>query len=112
MEVLPEDWRQMLLFAEENFAQGGGASPFVSVHVASGEVFGLDVERERSAAFLMNSSIPAFIDTFLLFDDALGADGAISSTLRDRIRTADPIAYEKSEWRSLVDYLVDLSDGD
>jgi len=111
MEVLPEDWRQMLVFGEEDFAHGGGASPLVSVHVATGEVFGIDVERERSAAFLLNSSIPAFIDTFLVFDDALAGGGAVSSILRDRVRAADQVAYEKCEWRSLVDDLVDRSDG-
>jgi hypothetical protein len=111
MEVLPEDWRQMLIFGEEDFAEGGGASPFVSVHAQTGAVVGLDVERERSAAFLLNSSLPAFIETFLLLDEGMRANGKVPPALRDRIRAVDPGVFERSEWRFLVDELEDRAVG-
>jgi hypothetical protein len=105
IELLPRDWRQLLIFGEQQFAQHGGASPFVSVHGQTGEVFGLDLEREHAVAFPLNSSISAFIRTFLLFNDALEAGGAMPTDLEELVLAADPVAFEKSEWRDLVDYL-------
>jgi hypothetical protein len=108
MEVLPPDWRQMLIFGEEDFAEGGGASPLLTVHAQTGVILGLDVDREQSSVFLLNSSIPAFIETFLLFDNVLKAGGTAPSGLRDRIQAVDPESFERSEWRGLID---DLADG-
>jgi hypothetical protein len=104
-EVLPADWRQILIFGEEDVADGGGASPLLGIHAQTAEVLGLDVERERSAVFLPNSSVPAFVETFLILDKALGPGGRWSSDLRDRLHTLDPGAFERSDWRLLVDYL-------
>jgi hypothetical protein len=102
-EVLPPDWRHMFIFGEQDFAEGGGARPFVTVHAQTGEVWGLDVERERSAAFLLNSSIAAFIDSFLVLDDVLRSGAMPRVDLRGRLRAADPVSFENSDWRELVD---------
>ena len=55
----------------------------------------------------MNSSISAFIRTFLLFNDALGAGGAMPPDIEELVLAAAPVAFEKSEWRDLVDYLAE-----
>jgi hypothetical protein len=106
IEVLPQDWRQMLVFGEENFAEGGGAKPFLTVHARTGRVLGLDVERERSAVFLLNTSIPAFIETFVVFDNALRHGGTVPAGLREQIRAVDPESFERSKWRDLIDELA------
>jgi hypothetical protein len=108
-KVLPPDWRQMLIFGEQDIAEGGGASPFLCVHAQTGQVFGLDVEREQSAAFLLNSTVPAFVNTFLLIDSALRAGDRLPSDMRDRIRAADPGVFEESDWKEMVDYLDELT---
>ena len=110
-EVLPPDWRQILIFGEEDVAEGGGASPLLGVHAQTGEVLGIDIERERSAVFHFNSSVSAFVDTFLLFEKALRAGGLSPSDLRDRICSTDLGAFDRSEWRELVEYLDESDDG-
>jgi hypothetical protein len=111
MEILPEDWRQLYIFGEEAFAAGGGARPFLGVHIQSGEVYGLDVERDDAAAYFLNSSVPAFIDTFLLFDEVLGKRVAATSRLSDRARAADPKGFDRSEWRDAAEHVEFLSGG-
>jgi len=106
MEVLPPDWRQMLIFGEEDFSEGGGASPLLTVHAETGVVFGLDVEREGTAVFLLNSSIPAFIETFLLFDNVLRVGGTAAARFRDHVQAVDPKSFQRSEWRGLIDDLA------
>jgi len=39
-------WSDILVFGRQNYASGGGASPFVGVHCGSWEVLELDVESE------------------------------------------------------------------
>src|SRR5216117_2705717 len=70
---LEPEWSALDLFGEEDYAEGGGASPFLGVHRSSGQIFGLDVERESSQMFLLNSDDDRFIRTFLLFDEVVRA---------------------------------------
>ena len=50
---LEPEWSALDLFGEEDYAEGGGASPFLGVHRSSGKIFGLDVERDSSEMFLL-----------------------------------------------------------
>ena len=108
--ILPTDWRQIMIFGERDIAEGGGANPFLGIHAQTGEVLGLDVERDRSAVFLLNSSVPAFIDAFLILEKALKVDKQVPRDLKNRLRDLDPDAFDRSEWRELVDYLDESTD--
>jgi len=110
-DLLPSDWRQILIFGEEDVADGGGASPILGIHQKTREVLGIDVEREPSAVFLLNSSVPAFVATFLLLEKVLGCGGELPRDLRDRVRNLDPGVFERSEWREWVAYLDEPTDG-
>jgi SUKH-4 immunity protein len=109
-EALPEDWRELLIFGEEDVGEGGGARPLLCVHGQTGEVFGLDIERPEAARYFLNSSMAAFVDTFLVFDRAL-TGGQQTVSLTQAVRAADPDVFERSDWRSLADYVLTQSDG-
>ena len=104
-EVLPSDWRELFIFGEESYAEGGGAAPLLCVHAETGEVIGLDAERESSSTYLVNSTVPAFIETFLLLDEALRPGAVVPAGLKERIYEADPSGFDGSDWRDLVDFL-------
>jgi hypothetical protein len=101
-----EAWTSLRLFGEEDHAEGGGARPFLGVHSESGEIFGLDVEREASQMFLLNSDVDRFIQTFLVLDHALRFGGSLGAQVGERLKQIDPGAFERSEWRLLSDYVT------
>lgn len=101
---LEPEWSVLDLFGEEDHAEGGGASPFLGVHRNSGQIFGLDVERESSEMFLLNSDVDRFIKTFQRFDSVL-REGSRSGDLHASLHEIDPEVFEVSEWRLLVDCL-------
>jgi hypothetical protein len=79
------------------------------VHARTGEVFAIDIERDDTAVYFLNSSVTAFIATFLLFDEVLGARRATPAGLAGRVRAADPAADRGREWRGLVEYIEELA---
>jgi hypothetical protein len=101
-----EKWTLLRIFGEEDYAEGGGASPYLGVHSESGEIFGLDVEREMSQMFLLNSNIDRFIETFLALDGMLRLGGSLDAQIRERLEQIDPGAFAYSEWRLLSDYVT------
>lgn len=103
--ALSSDWSELFIFGEEDFAEGGGASPFVTIQSQTGMVFGLDVERDGDATFLLNSSVSHFIETFRVFDEVLRTGIASPSGLLERVRAADPAAFERSEWRDAAEHV-------
>jgi hypothetical protein len=107
MEVLPADWQQLFIIGEEHY--DGGASPFIAAHGGTGEVLGLDIERDGTAAYFLNSSVGAFIETFLLFDQVVGSRAAMAAGLTERVRAADPHGYPRSEWRDAVEHVEMVS---
>src|SRR5262245_15661854 len=64
LEFLRAAWLDLLIFGDYDFAEGGGANPFLGIHRVDGRVLGLDVERNGEATFLINSSIHHFIHSF------------------------------------------------
>lgn len=107
LDVLPRHWSELFVFGEYDFAAGGGASPFITVHSQKGEVHGLDIEREGDVTFLLNSSVSRFIDTILVFDEVLGTRGAPATGLLERVRAADPVVFVRSEWRDAAEHVVE-----
>jgi hypothetical protein len=103
-------WTVLDLFGEEDYAEGGGASPLLGVHRETGQIFGLDVERESSQMFLLNSDADRFIRTFLLFDDVLRAGKLPAGDVAKRAREVDPGTFQGSEWQELAEYLKFLED--
>src|SRR5215831_7323987 len=49
--VIESEWSVFYLFGQADFADGGGASPYLGVHQITGEICGIDVERVGSAVF-------------------------------------------------------------
>jgi hypothetical protein len=77
----------------------------IALGLRSLEIGGLDVERDTSAIYLLNTSVSRFIETFLLLDQVLGQRTASPSGLGARIRELDPEAFARSEWREAVEYI-------
>jgi hypothetical protein len=95
--IIDKQWQTFHLFGEEDVAEGGGARPFLGLGLNDGKVYGLDVERDRSPMFLLNSDIDRFVKTFRPFD---------IPDLPSQAAAIDPDAYAASEWRLLADYLL------
>lgn len=97
-----EEWASLRMFGEDDYAEGGGAYSYLGVHFESGEVFGLDVERQCSPMFLLNSDIDRFIQTFLALDQAFRLASLDRQQIAGRLNKIDPGAFERSEWRLLI----------
>src|SRR5215471_5036491 len=93
---IEEAWSDLLVFGRYDYAEGGGASPWITIRRADGAVCGLDVERDP-AIFVFNSSIKRFIRTFSLLDRYLGHRQPLPSDLRGTVREIDNLCYPGSE---------------
>jgi hypothetical protein len=98
-------WSELFVFGEEHF--DGGASPALAIHVPTGEVRGLDVEREASPVFLLNSGIRPFIETIRVLDRALRLRDLPARDVAPLLEAIDPAAFRRSEWRDLTTALVE-----
>src|SRR5262245_40516622 len=67
VEFGEEEWSDLLIFGEYDYAEGGGANPWLGIRKTDGAVFGLDPEREN-ALFFLNTSIEDFFRTFTLLN--------------------------------------------
>ena len=103
---IDKQWQTLYLFGEEDVSEGGGARPFLGVELNDGKVYGLDVERDRSPLFLLNSDIDRFVKTFRLFDETIRYRTIHIPDLPSLAAAIDPDAYAASEWRLLADYLL------
>lgn len=97
-------WLELLIFGEYDYAEGGGANPFLGVHRETGVVYGLDVERAQPV-FLLNSSIDRFVDTFLYLSRYWGAGQDLPDDADSILRQLDPDAYPTSDWKALAAYV-------
>lgn len=109
---LPEDvleagepaWSDLLAFGEQDFAEGGGARPWLCVRQRDGSVCGFDPEREQPI-FPLNSSVERFVETFRLLDGFLGRGVPLPPGCEGQLWAIDPETYPNSDWRLLVEYL-------
>jgi hypothetical protein len=99
-------WNTFFLFGEENYSEGGGASPVLGISSTSGEIFSFDVERESRSLLPLNSDIECFIKTFQLFDRVLRLGTTTCDLLSSSAIEIDPRAFQRSEWALLLDYVV------
>lgn len=99
-------WRVLFIFGEQDVSEGGGARPFLGVHKSTGKIYGLDVERDTSPIYLLNTDIDSFIATLRLFDAALRRHKGDVSALAAAARELDRAAYSRSDWRLLAEYLT------
>jgi hypothetical protein len=104
--VIEKEWTPLWIFGENDYAEGGGGGAYLGVHSQNGEVFGLDVERETSQMFLLNSDVDRFITTFLTLDPVLRVGGTLLTHTGERLRQIDSEAFERSEWRLLYNYVT------
>ena len=106
---VPEDWSDCGLIGREDYAEGGGASPWIAIRERDGFVCGLDIERDGEKTFIYNSSLDRFIATFNLLDKHLRDlrdDRDLPADLLSRVEALDPDAFAVSEWRHLIDYIT------
>ena len=95
---------ELLVFGEQDFAEGGGARPWLCVQESDGSVHGFDPEREQPM-FLLNSSVERFVATFRLLDDYLAKSRPLPPDCESRLRAIDGEVYSGSDWRLLVECL-------
>ena len=101
---IPAEWCACLLIGEYNWADGGGARPWIAVGENDGKVYGLDIERSEETVFLFNSTLDQFIRTFTLLDRYFREGiGSLSDCLSGA-EALDAIAFPSSEWRALLEY--------
>jgi len=100
---VPDDWSDCGLIGSEDFAEGGGASPWIAIRERDGFVCGLDIERDGSNTFIYNSSLDRFIATFNLLNQYLRDERELPPDLLSRAEALDPEAFDVSEWRRLID---------
>ncbi len=105
--AIPNEWSDLLIFGEYDYAEGGGARPWIAVRASDGAACGLDVEQaDERAVFLFNSSIGGFVQTFAALDPYLRRGQRLPADIEARIRGIDPRTYPVSEWRSLIEHLA------
>jgi len=100
---IEDEWKALYLFGEEDYADGGGAHPWLGVNEDTGKIYGLDIQRTEPIYFL-NTDVEKYIKTFLLFDNVVRQGQSSIEELSKSSRKLDP-AFTKSDWRLLADYL-------
>ncbi len=103
---IEEEWADLLVFGRYNYAEGGGASPWIAIRRSNGRVCGLDVERE-DPIFEFNSCLERFIRTFSLLDRSLRHGESLPPGIEEGVRQIDPESYSRSDWRLMIEYLVE-----
>jgi hypothetical protein len=101
----------LLIFGEYDYAEGGGANPFLGVRRADGVVYGLDVERSKIPMFVLNSSLDAFVKTFDVLDRYLAEKRALPADVTQVLRRIDPGVYGRSDWRHFVEFVLAEQNG-
>lgn len=94
-------WTALHIFGEQDYAEGGGATPLLAVHAENGEILGLDLDRDQSPIFLLNSNMDLFIKTFLELDEVLRFNRSPQLQIRECLKKIDPGAFERSDWLGL-----------
>ena len=105
--TVPPEWSDYLIFGEQDFSDGGGASPYVVVHAGSGKIHWLDVESEASPISLFNSSLSHFVETFRLFELTLRQQAIYVWELQRQASLIDPESFGASEWRLAVETMIE-----
>ena len=100
---IEKSWTALYLFGLQSY--DGGASPYLCVHRDTGEICGLDIEREKSQMFLLNSDVERFIRTFQKIDGLLRRAPIAPGVLSRALANIDPGAFERSDWRHFSEFI-------
>jgi hypothetical protein len=103
---IPHEWSECLVFGMYDYAEGGGASPWIAIRESDGAVCGLDIERQEEKTFIFNSSLDRFIRTFAMFDEYLRGSGELPSGFATHVRDLDPDVFPASDWRELIELIT------
>jgi hypothetical protein len=103
---LEPGWLELLIFGEYDYAEGGGAQPFLGVERKNGVVYALDFERDQPLAIL-NSGLEAFVKTFEAIDAHLAKSSRLPRQIGETLQTIDPAVYESSDWKKFVGFVLD-----
>ncbi len=103
---IPQEWQFLSLFGKRDYAEGGGAAPYLGIHRDTGQVFALDVESEASSLSLLNSDIDKFISTFDVFDRSVRQRTLQIEQVAGLVEAIDPAAFAESEWGGLRDAIT------
>jgi hypothetical protein len=103
---LEPEWLELLIFGEYDYAEGGGAHPFLGVHRKSGVVYALDFERDTPLVIL-NSGLEAFVKTFEAIDADLTKPAQLPRQIGKTLKVIDPSVYDRSDWKSFVTFVLD-----
>jgi hypothetical protein len=101
--TIEPEWTLLRIFGQQDYCEGGGATPYLGVHIESGAILGLDLERQDSHIFLLNSDFDRFIRTFLVFDQVLRSGSLSPAQLARRASEIDAAAFPRSDWRLLAE---------
>jgi hypothetical protein len=109
LQPLPEDvlgfndgsWSDLLVFGEDDYAEGGGARTLLCVREGDGSVYGLDLERDIPL-FPLNSSAASYAATFRLLDQHLAHSKPLPPDCENQIRAIDPQLPPDSDWLLLI----------
>jgi hypothetical protein len=104
---VPEEWSDCRLIGSFDYAEGGGASPWIAIRESDGFVCGLDIERDGETTFILNSSLERFISTFNLLDPYLRAGRELPRDITSQVKVLDPDAFPLSDWRELIELAAD-----
>jgi len=102
---IQDEWKTLYIFGTADYAEGGGSSEFLGVQRYTGQVFGLDVERDKREMFLFNSGLERFIQTFQRVEEFLGSPPNLAPSMSKILLEIDPDAFPHSEWRHLSEHL-------
>ena len=95
----------LLIFGLQDFADGGGAQPWLCLRKADGWICGFDADCDDDPIFILNSSIQRFVETFLFLNQYLQQNKSLPSDSEKRLSEIDPDANATSNWTLLVDHL-------
>ncbi len=101
----------LLIFGRQDFAEGGGAQPWLCLRTTDGWICGFDGDCDDEPIFILNSSIQRFVETFLFLSQYFQKKEALPANAGERLSEIDPVANATSNWTSLVDPLCQ-TDGD
>jgi hypothetical protein len=96
---LEREWRTLWVFGEQDFADGGGACPYICVHGDNGRIYGLDVERSSDHMFLFNFNADGFVRTFTVLDGALRREereGLTGTGSRSKSQGSTQLAFRRA----------------
>lgn len=96
--------REWLAFGD--FDYDGAAFGWYCLRPEDGSIWGVCVDWTRVSQF-QNSSLEAFIRTFLILDALVSKDAEVPANLGASLERVDSESYPQSYWKKMVEYLFD-----